>query len=257
MGRLKIGRARTHVDVLAVGEPQLVHAARSWAGAVEKGDRAWVFRHRDVEQLEPGGLQPRLRRLIGDRHDVADRLQRIRAHVRLRQVPAGDQLGRARVADIDAGEIFRRAFVGEPQDAAAVLGDLDRHALADPAKPVELVMGELPKIPDCRIGHVCLLRVVDPETGGRPPDRCRTRAWQRAHFRAAAPSRRDGRPSRLHRTAPTANRRPDAPDCVIAIPLTAAGGDDISCIGHSARCARGLRRAAADRRRIAALVKGA
>ena len=33
----------------------------------------------------------------------------------------------------------------QPQDAAAVLGDLDRHALADAAEPVERVMRELRK----------------------------------------------------------------------------------------------------------------
>ena len=34
------------------------------------------------------------------------------------------------------GEILRRAFVREPDDAPAVLGDLDRHALAHAAEAV-------------------------------------------------------------------------------------------------------------------------
>ena len=73
--------------------------------------------------------------------------------MRLRQIGAGDNLGVARVADIDPGEVFRCAFVREPQDAAAVLGDLDRHPLADPAKTVELVVCQLPEIPNSRLGH--------------------------------------------------------------------------------------------------------
>src|SRR5215472_1192663 len=43
--------------------------------------------------------------------------------------------------------------MGEPQDPPPVFGDLNRHALADPAKPVELVMRELSKIPYRRVGH--------------------------------------------------------------------------------------------------------
>jgi len=44
--------------------------------------------------------------------------------------------------------------MGEPQNAAAVLGDLDRHALADPAEPVELVVCQLLEIPNRRFRHV-------------------------------------------------------------------------------------------------------
>jgi hypothetical protein len=72
------------MDVLPVGEPQLVDAARVRAGAVEKSDRAGVLRHRDVEQFEAGGLQPMMCGLVGDGHDVADRFQRVRAHMRSR-----------------------------------------------------------------------------------------------------------------------------------------------------------------------------
>ena len=72
-----------------------------------------------------------------------------------------DDLGRARIGDVDAGEVLRRALVREPQDAAAVLGDLDRHALAHAAEAVELVVGQqLEVLADglvralCRRGHV-------------------------------------------------------------------------------------------------------
>src|SRR6266446_3911815 len=90
-----------------------------------------------------------------------------------RQVGARDDLRSARVADIDGGEVLRRALMGEPQDAAAVLGYLDRHALADATKPVELVMRKLPKIPNRRICHLsCLLLICgDRTTLCRQPSR--------------------------------------------------------------------------------------
>ena len=154
VGRREVRRAGAHVDVFAIGKPQLMNAARMGPGAIEERDRTRGFRHRDVEQLEPRGLQPLLFRLIGDRHDVADRFQRIRAHMGLRQIGPCDDFRGAWIADIDGGKIFRRALVSQPQDAAPVLGDLDRHALANAAEPVELVMCELPKIPNRRLGHV-------------------------------------------------------------------------------------------------------
>jgi hypothetical protein len=46
------------------------------------------------------------------------------------------------------GKVIWRALMGEALDAAHVLGDLNRHALADPAKPVELVVCQLLEIPD-------------------------------------------------------------------------------------------------------------
>src|SRR5260370_33825371 len=78
----------------------------------------------------------------------------------LREVGPGDDLRGARVADIDGSEIFRRALMSQPQDTAPVLGDLDRHALANAAEPVELVMCELPKIPSCGVGHLCSLPLI-------------------------------------------------------------------------------------------------
>src|SRR5262245_8595120 len=118
------------------------------AGTVEKGDRARVLRHRDVEQLEARRLQPLLFRLIGDRHDVADGLQRIRAHVRLRQIGPSDDLRGSWIADVDGREVLWCALVSQPQNAASVLGDLNRHTLANAAEAVELVMCKLPKIPN-------------------------------------------------------------------------------------------------------------
>ena len=56
--RDEVRRARRHVDVLAVAEPELVHAARFGARAVDERDRLRLLRHRDVEQLEARRLLP-------------------------------------------------------------------------------------------------------------------------------------------------------------------------------------------------------
>src|SRR6185295_20352662 len=67
MRRLEVGGAGGHVDVFAVAEPELVHAARIVAAAVYERDRLGILRHRDVKQLEARGLLPNLLALIGDR----------------------------------------------------------------------------------------------------------------------------------------------------------------------------------------------
>ena len=67
--------------------------------------------------------------------------------MRLRQVGLHHHLGLARIGDVDGGEILRRALVREPEDAAAVGRDLDRHAFAHAAEAVEHVMGEQLEVP--------------------------------------------------------------------------------------------------------------
>ena len=143
----EVGRARRAMHVFAVAEPQLVHPARGRARAVEERDRPRLLRNRDVEQLHAGGLQPLFLRLVGHRHDVPAGLERIRAHVGLRQVGLHHHLGLARIGHVDGGEILRRAFVREPEDAAAVGRDLDRHAFAHAAEAVEQVMADELEIP--------------------------------------------------------------------------------------------------------------
>ena len=143
------------MDVFAVGEPQLMDAARGRARSNRKSVIERGFSGIEMSNSSnPAGCRPGCCRLVGDGQDVADRLQRVRAHMRLRQVAAGDDLWRARIADVDRGEVLRRAFMRQPQDAAPVLGDLDRHALADAAEAVELMVRQLAKIPDRGIGHV-------------------------------------------------------------------------------------------------------
>ena len=156
--RDEVAGARGHVHVFAVAEPELMHTARLVAGAVDERDRLRFFGHRNIEQFEARRLLPRLLHLISDRHDVAGDFERIGAHEGLRQLGLHHDLGLARIAHIDGGEILRRALMRKPDDAPAVLGDLDRHALAHAAKAFQLVMGDKLEIPFDLVGHSCLQR---------------------------------------------------------------------------------------------------
>ncbi len=147
MRRQEVGRARGAMHVFAVAEPELMHAARGLARAVEERDRARLLRHRDVEQLHAGRLLTLFLGLVSDGHDVPAGLQRVGAHVRLRQVGLHHDLGLARIGDVDGSKILRRALVRQPEDAAAVRRDLNRHALAHAAEPVEQVVAEQLEIP--------------------------------------------------------------------------------------------------------------
>ncbi len=68
----------------------------------------------------------------------------------LRQVGLHHDLGLARIGHVDGGEILRRALVREPQDAAAVGRDLDRHAFAHAAEAVEHVVADELEVPGDR-----------------------------------------------------------------------------------------------------------
>src|SRR5262249_50559821 len=68
----------------------------------------------------------------------------------LRQVGLHHHLGLAWIGYVDGGEILRRAFMREPEDAAAVGRDLDRHAFAHAAQTVEQVMADELEIPGDR-----------------------------------------------------------------------------------------------------------
>ena len=48
----------------------------------------------------------------------------------LRQVGLHHHFGLTRIGNVDTGEILWRAFMRQPEDAAAVRRDLDRHAFA-------------------------------------------------------------------------------------------------------------------------------
>ena len=147
MGRREIARARRAMHVFAVAEPELVHAARMRARAVKEPDRFRIFRLGNVEHLDAGRLQIFLRRLIGDRHQVAAGLQRVRAHIGVRQIGLAHHFRLARIGNIDGREILRRALMRQPDDAAAVGRDLHRHALAHAAKAAEHVVRQQLEIP--------------------------------------------------------------------------------------------------------------
>ena len=140
--RREIRRAAGAVDIFAVDEPKRVHAARMGTGAVEEGYRLGILRIGDIEQVDAGGLFASDGRLIGDCQKVAGHLQRIRAHPVVRQLRLADDLGLARIADVDAGEIRRCGFMRDPQYAPAVASDLHRHTFAAIAESAQIVMGD-------------------------------------------------------------------------------------------------------------------
>jgi hypothetical protein len=79
----------------------------------------------------------------------------------MRQLGLHHDFRLARVGHVDRGEILRCALMREPDDAPAVLRDLDRHALAHAAEAGELVMGEQLEIPfDLVGGHFDFPRSV-------------------------------------------------------------------------------------------------
>ena len=138
--RLEVRGARRHVDVLAIDEPHGVHAARVLARGVEVRDELRRFRLADVEEIEARRLQVHLARLVRNRHHVADDVERVRAHLRVRQLGLHHHLEVLRIGDVDRGEVLRRRLVRHPQDPAPVLRELHAHALADAAEARELVV---------------------------------------------------------------------------------------------------------------------
>src|SRR4029079_14049365 len=56
----------------------------------------------------------------------------------------------ARIGHIESAEIFRRALMREPEDAAAIRRNLDGHSFAHAAETVELVVREKIEIPGHR-----------------------------------------------------------------------------------------------------------
>src|SRR5262245_48560726 len=137
-----------------------MYATRAWSRSVDVGDGFWLLRHRDIEKLEARRLLPVLLHLVGNRHDVADCLQRVRPHVRLGQIGLDDDLGRTRVGYINGGEVFGRALMRQPQDAAPILGDLYRHALAHAAEATKLVMSNKLEILDDRLVRALACHVL-------------------------------------------------------------------------------------------------
>ena len=125
------------------------------------GKEHWLLRHADIEQVETGGRQTNALRLIGDRHHIADNVERIRAHFGVRQLGLDHHARRSRIGYVHAGEILGCRFVREPQDMATIARELHRHAFADPAEALQLVMGEQAHVERERLiapahGYCCL-----------------------------------------------------------------------------------------------------
>ena len=66
------------VNVLAIDKPDAMHTPRLRSRAIEERDRTRVFRHGNIEQLDAGVLDIPAIGLIGDGHDIAGNLQRVR-----------------------------------------------------------------------------------------------------------------------------------------------------------------------------------
>jgi hypothetical protein len=120
----------------------MMHTARRRPGRVEEAHGLRLRRIRDVEDLEPGGLHSRLTRLIRDHQQVADEIQRVGAHPVVRQVGLHDDRRLLRIRDVHRGDVARRRLVRDPQHAALVAGELDRHPLPAIPEAVERVMSE-------------------------------------------------------------------------------------------------------------------
>ena len=129
----EVRRAGGAMNRLAIDEPKLVHAARRRTGAIEERDAARFLGLADVPHLDAGRRRAVRAGLVRDGHDVAADLQRVGAHVPMRQLGLRHHARLARIGHVHGGEILRRAFMRHPQHAAAVV-DLQADALADIAE---------------------------------------------------------------------------------------------------------------------------
>jgi hypothetical protein len=105
-------------------------------------DELRLLRGTDVEEVHARRRHAGGGRLVSDRHDVADDVERVRAHLVVRELGLHHHLRLERVGHVDCGEVLGRRLVREPQDAPAVFRHLHIGAFADAAEAVELVMPE-------------------------------------------------------------------------------------------------------------------
>ena len=111
-------------------------------------NQLWFLRHRNVVELDAGRFHAYVRGLVGHAQRVANDIQRIGAHVLVRQLGLHHHFHVARIANIDAGKILGGGFMRDPQDPPAVRSELQVDALAQPTKTVEFVLPEMLEIPD-------------------------------------------------------------------------------------------------------------
>jgi hypothetical protein len=143
---LKSWRAAREVQIRAVDEPQMVHAARVRPGRVEERDRARLARVGHVEELDAGRLRAGATRLVGHDQQIAHQVEVVRAHVAVGQIGLDDDRRLARIRHVHRGEVLRRRFVAEPQHAPPVARELDGHALAAVTEPAEVVVAQEPHV---------------------------------------------------------------------------------------------------------------
>jgi hypothetical protein len=84
VARLEVGGAAAGVDVLAVHEPQVMHAARVRARGVKEGDLTRPHGIGDVEEIDAGRRHAGRRRLVRHREQVARKIKRVRPHLVVR-----------------------------------------------------------------------------------------------------------------------------------------------------------------------------
>ena len=142
VARREVGGAPAQVNVLAVDEPQVVDAARGRPRGVEPRHRPRAGGIGHVEDLEARRLHARTARLVGHDEEVADQVERVRAHLAVRQVALEDHARPPRLGHVDAGDVLRPGLVGQPQHTATVPRELDDHALAAVAEAVQGMVGE-------------------------------------------------------------------------------------------------------------------
>ena len=65
----------------------------------------------DIPRIDPAGVMPKSPRIVGNVHLVAEDLQSIRPHLRVRQVGLDDHLRVLRIGDVDRREVLGRALV--------------------------------------------------------------------------------------------------------------------------------------------------
>ena len=173
MARLEVGGAARAMDVAAVDEPQVMHAARVRPRGVEECDGARMGGVPHVEHLEAGRGQADPARLVGDDEHVADEIERVRPHVAVRQLGLHDDCGIARLGHVHGGHVLRRGLMRQPQHAPAVAGELDAHAFANVPEAVELVVTQEPHV----LGKIGLCHGDPSRLGMVPSSRAGVTDW--------------------------------------------------------------------------------
>src|SRR6267142_531103 len=143
---LEVRRTAGQMQVSAIDEPQVVHAARVRPGGVEERDRARLARIGHVEELDARRLHANPARLIRDDQQIAHEVQVVGAHVAVGQIGLDDDRGLPWIRHVHGGEVLRRRLVAEPQHPPPIAGQLDGHALPAIAEAAQIVVAQEPHV---------------------------------------------------------------------------------------------------------------